>query len=821
MKTPDKRKTSEQPVAKKKMKQMTLLEILKMSPMVVITPLRVPLEAIQPTSFLTDKKLHLPVKNGTVKKVESKTKSKSGTPKKEITTRSSSSDDIVVIKEIINNLEVNSKSKVSQQSNSCSKKKSVKSSKQREKKSLKVAPNGATIKDKLKAAEVKTVEPDKEKTKTVVNSKESPKYKGLPQPTLVTLPFGLKNEHYGDILLVTEFIISYRAALNIPPKLRLSSNSIITALSKGSEWHDFINQIVLCLVDVIAKDVDPKLELGVKLCDLPLTCFLSSEVVRLCIIYYSGYKKKTDLPELLNSKEFLFLPANRILEMLTYLCEAAQLSTIILNYVEEKRETLRQLYVSKCGIRNLETEATEKMLQLRGLEDQKKEQTLSASNSLSPSSFYGSAFVDALEDVSPENLPRGVQRRVMAEKLRTEKAKADLEKQEKIKLQADIQKLEENISNILVQHKQVNNEVKDMKRSVPVGTDRDNTRYWWFNHAVPRLVLEKNSAYNLNSKDNELDSISKWFIYKSPNDMEKFLYSLSVFDQKELELKIALKKLLATCAEWYKQNEEEEDLISDSNWSETSVEALKNDMEKAVVAITTKSLGWMADVDAWLLELEKAERLPQLKTFLIDICRCLRQTSQEDRENKEDKFKTWIAAVQDCETLSRLHFLLAVFNVHVDWDNASLRKCRLCRRTNTKYIISCNDCKLNFHLDCLQPSVSDMPDMGWHCPSCEKKNAEVSNEDYDDSDECSLEEESCIKCCECYSSSGIIMQCNICDAYCHSVCSYPKLRCHPKSKREVWVCNECNESSQAPKTSNTKKKIGRKVTSLRRSQRFR
>jgi len=100
-------------------------------------------------------------------------------------------------------------------------------------------------------------------------------------------------------------------------------------------------------------------------------------------------------------------------------------------------------------------------------------------------------------------------------------------------------------------------------------------------------------------------------------------------------------------------------------------------------------------------------------------------------------------------------------------------------------LLCCDSCTLVWHLGCLDPPITEVPEGTWECPVCMDEKDEFSAQHEDD----------CAACGE----GGELLCCDGCPRAFHLSCCKPPLKKIPEGS---WLCGECKPSTpvQASKT---------------------
>uniref|UniRef100_T1J5N9 Tyrosine-protein kinase BAZ1B n=1 Tax=Strigamia maritima TaxID=126957 RepID=T1J5N9_STRMM len=302
-------------------------------------------------------------------------------------------------------------------------------------------------------------------------------------------------------------------------------------------------------------------------------------------------------------------------------------------------------------------------------------------------------------------------------------------------------------------------------RQTPLGYDRNHTRYWLFTNGTVGLYLEKGwvsehddyttypqkpenpEVIDLSDSDDEpLSSLKDretdkdltfpvigqnlWFHYKKMSDVEALMDSLHPKGLREGHLLKKLKKKQSEIARTFNLRRVSQLLLKPSDGDRELLEAFKKELTETEVRLRKGVLGGVPNLSQWEERLEKA-------TGIQDLIPCLLETQANvlprffqgimkvkyvnDEEGDCSKLQKWIENVEQCTTMSRLHVLLGVLDACILWEKSTENaKCKICRRKDEdRVLILCDNCNLAFHLLCLRPSLSHVPQGDWICPACQ------------------------------------------------------------------------------------------------------
>ncbi|XP_017779686.1 PREDICTED: bromodomain adjacent to zinc finger domain protein 1A isoform X2 [Nicrophorus vespilloides] len=179
----------------------------------------------------------------------------------------------------------------------------------------------------------------------------------------------------------------------------------------------------------------------------------------------------------------------------------------------------------------------------------------------------------------------------------------------------------------------------------------------------------------------------------------------------------------------------------------------------------------------------------------------------------------WSTSLLASTSFSQLYLHFYTLDDCVMWNKTV--SCQICRKAkNLTQMLLCDDCNSGYHLYCLKPKLSEVPEGEWFCKNCikqreeeERRNSEAairkkealerrkkreSGKLEKEAEEVefgfgsdSNDEEEPVNCTKCGDFEGDeILKCDECPRAYHLLCLDPPLRRMPRGK---WVCNGCKE----------------------------
>ncbi|XP_036446967.1 bromodomain adjacent to zinc finger domain protein 2A isoform X3 [Colossoma macropomum] len=87
------------------------------------------------------------------------------------------------------------------------------------------------------------------------------------------------------------------------------------------------------------------------------------------------------------------------------------------------------------------------------------------------------------------------------------------------------------------------------------------------------------------------------------------------------------------------------------------------------------------------------------------------------------RLRTWRQALDRCRSASQLALCLLQLERAIAWEKSIVKvTCQMCRKgDNDECLLLCDGCDRGWHMFCLRPKVTEVPDGDWFCPTCISK----------------------------------------------------------------------------------------------------
>ncbi|WAR02391.1 BAZ1B-like protein [Mya arenaria] len=667
------------------------------------------------------------------------------------------------------------------------------------------------IKEKLKESRKKFEDTDLE-------------LKPLPDPTLVSTPDGLPNEAFGDVAMVTEFISCYSGLLMPDDEYPIYTDALMKALTSGKDGFTYLSRTLTVLLQTLLQDqiAEEYEDLKVPLYDIPVNPATCTELVRLSLRRQdvrddrsdssdeaedAGLEVADDLIQLLENQELYDLEPIQKIAILKGLCLRIMGTYAVQDYMEERQLESARLWrethkipkgehSKKEGKKNVENKENSE-------EKEKTEQknTAPANNTLL-TQFYGKKEEghnsgnnsEASMDVDEDDIISRVKRR------RVTAAQAAEERRQKEILDNIRREREEEVFKRQKQKKMLSEGVIQAKialRQVPVGIDRNHSRYWIFCDVTPGVFVEKEeeeegddvqegAPANRQRKrtpkcvDTTFPHVGQnlWFTYDTKTVVSELIEALHPQGARESKLRRELQKREADITRAIHRQNRMNLTLRDCDGDKEMDELFQKELLDTELKLRNGGLGGVEDFETWRVCLETAS----------DI-----QTMEEAKV--APGLVRWREAVASAGTMSRLHVLLGILDSCIKWEkSAEHAKCKICRKKGEEdKLLLCDDCNQAFHMFCLRPALHGVPKGEWKCAGCAPSSRRrIDDDDHDERDKKEKRTEAkCIqhedKCVECGGDESLIL-CAECPSAYHLECHDPPLHRPPRGR---WVCHYC------------------------------
>ncbi|KAI4896516.1 hypothetical protein NFI96_029530 [Prochilodus magdalenae] len=87
------------------------------------------------------------------------------------------------------------------------------------------------------------------------------------------------------------------------------------------------------------------------------------------------------------------------------------------------------------------------------------------------------------------------------------------------------------------------------------------------------------------------------------------------------------------------------------------------------------------------------------------------------------RLRTWRQALDRCRSASQLALCLLQLEKAIAWEKSIVKvTCQMCRKgDNDECLLLCDGCDRGWHMFCLKPKVTEVPEGDWFCPTCVSK----------------------------------------------------------------------------------------------------
>ncbi|XP_078484589.1 tyrosine-protein kinase BAZ1B [Ciona intestinalis] len=324
----------------------------------------------------------------------------------------------------------------------------------------------------------------------------------LPTMELVELPDSLPNTSFGNVAMICEFIHSYHHLL--APKepafhKQFNFNNVIEAVTMGRKGYALTSRILVVLLqtllaDDIAKDY---MELGYRLNQVQVTPTICCELMRICLRQNDDEldEEKSDSNSNSGScdSELADSTFRRMYELELYDMEPPEQIDVLAALTYRVMNT----YAVQIHIEDTTEKATtiyKKVLQ------QKKEKKLyevpkknqpKDEPSIDPYFVKNPIKPEDLEDEGIDLVSRVKKRKMLSEKHRREEEerRRRIREEEEVILQEQRSKQESERADR--QLEETRTLARHLRRRLPLGTDRNHSRYWLFCDGIPGFYVEK------------------------------------------------------------------------------------------------------------------------------------------------------------------------------------------------------------------------------------------------------------------------------------------------------------------------------------------
>ncbi|XP_023663028.1 tyrosine-protein kinase BAZ1B-like isoform X2 [Paramormyrops kingsleyae] len=356
--------------------------------------------------------------------------------------------------------------------------------------------------------------------------------KNIPNFKLADMPDGLPNVLFGDIAMVTDFLNCYSGLLMPEDQSPITAAALMEALATKQAGFLYLNRVLVILLQTLLQDelAEGYSELDMPLSEIPLTMHSVSELVRLCLRPSDAHDEgsghgsedwvwgapddtlSTEMLEKLETSEVFELNPQEKIGLLVALCHRILLTYSVEDHVDAMQHRAAELWKERLATLK---EANDRVRAEKQRRKEQMEAKLGGGDwvNVEGSGAGGAAKQDKRRDggakkeggggesVASDPLPEDMVSVVRSRRLQTIQAKKEKEEQERLnKERMEKEAGEERVRKRKAAAERAFQEgiskAKLVLRRMPLGTDRNHSRYWLFSDAVPGLYIEKGWVHN-------------------------------------------------------------------------------------------------------------------------------------------------------------------------------------------------------------------------------------------------------------------------------------------------------------------------------------
>lgn len=353
--------------------------------------------------------------------------------------------------------------------------------------------------------------------------------RSLPSPKLVDMPEGLPNDLFGDVAMVADFLHCYSGLLMPDDQYPVTAAALMEALAGERAGFLYLNRVLVILLQTMLQDelAEGYSELDMPLSEIPLTMHSVSELVRLCLrpsdAHGGGSGRgsgddwalggfddvvTSEFLEQLETVEVFELTPPEKVSLLVALCHRLLMTYSLEAHVEGCQQRSAELWKERLASlkevndrKRAEKQRRKEQAEVKGEGDggggggaggatptakpEKKKESGSAKKEVKK----GEAKTEALD---AEDMISSVKsRRLMSIQAKKEKEEQDRQNKERMEREAEEERVRKQKAAAERAFQDGITKAKLVFRRVPLGTDRNHSRYWLFSDVVPGLYIEK------------------------------------------------------------------------------------------------------------------------------------------------------------------------------------------------------------------------------------------------------------------------------------------------------------------------------------------
>ncbi|KAI1903528.1 hypothetical protein AGOR_G00028120 [Albula goreensis] len=360
--------------------------------------------------------------------------------------------------------------------------------------------------------------------------------RSLPIFKLVDVPEGLPNALFGDVAMVCDFLNCYAGLLMPDDQYPVTAPALMEALAAEKGGFLYLSRVLVILLQTLLQDelAEGYSELDMALSEIPLTMHSVSELVRLCLRPLDAQGEgsssearsrgdndgdsfddvSTELLEQLETVEVFELTPQEKAGLLVALCHRILMTYSVEDHVDAVQQRSAELWKERLATLK-EVNDRKRAEKQRRKEEMEAKGTAAAgawtkveggSANTNPVSSgkvkkdkdkdkEGSGKKDASKakvEPEPEDMISTVKsRRLLSIQAKKEKEEQERQNKERMEKEAEEERVRKQKAAAERAFQEGIKKAKLVLRRVPLGTDRNHSRYWLFSDVVPGLYIEK------------------------------------------------------------------------------------------------------------------------------------------------------------------------------------------------------------------------------------------------------------------------------------------------------------------------------------------
>ncbi|KAL0972960.1 hypothetical protein UPYG_G00197040 [Umbra pygmaea] len=359
--------------------------------------------------------------------------------------------------------------------------------------------------------------------------------KALPVFKLVDMPEGLPNALFGDVAMVADFLHCYADLLMPDDQYPVTAVALMDALAGEKAGFLYLNRVLVVLLQTLLQDelAEGYSELDMPLSEIPLTLHSVSELVRLCLRPCDAHGEdsgqgsgrddwsplggfdqvvSSEFLERLETAEVFELMPTEKASLLVALCHRILMTYSVEDHMDAMQQRMAELWKERlASLKEVNDRKRAEKKRLKELAEVKGEGVVSgdvpsaASNVKVWKKKEGGAKKEAKKEAevvaevkaevvaeeTVDMISTVKSRRLLSIQAKKEKEEQDRQNKERMEKEAEEERVRKQKASAERAFQDGLEKTKLVLRRVPLGTDRNHSRYWLFSDVVPGLYIEK------------------------------------------------------------------------------------------------------------------------------------------------------------------------------------------------------------------------------------------------------------------------------------------------------------------------------------------